>query len=46
MQQQRIQKPEIVYNFMNDYFYRNYGFSVGRGQYSLSQKANNLNNQY
>lgn len=34
-------KPEIVYNFMND-FYRNYGFSVGRGQYSLSQKANNL----
>lgn len=34
-------KPEIVYSFMND-FYRNYGFSVGRGQYSLSQKANNL----
>lgn len=34
-------KPECVYSFM-DKFYRNYGFNVGRGHYTLSQKANNL----
>lgn len=34
-------KPEEVYTFMDE-FYRKYGVNVGRGQYSLADKANFL----
>lgn len=34
-------KPDAVYSFM-DYFYRNFGGSAGRGNYSLANTANHL----
>lgn len=37
-------KPEEVYSYM-DYFYRQYGVNVGRGQHTLSSKASNLVNE-
>ncbi len=37
-------KPEEVYQFM-DSFYRNYGVNVGRGQYTLADKASSLINE-
>ena len=37
-------KPEIVYSFMNE-FYRNYGGSVGRGNYDLSNNAKKITDE-
>lgn len=33
-------KPEVVYTY-SDYFFRDYGVNVGRGQYSASATAKN-----